>query len=187
MLKHLCSGVISVNGFPTYHANPHISSPNFSSMAICSMRARHHWSNAYCKGQTKFAVVAVDYFTKWAEAEPLTQITEKKTTGFIWKSIICRFGIPQAIVINNRKQFDNPCFKGLCEGLEIKNFFSYPAHPQANRQVKTVNKIIKHHLKTKLEKHKEAYADELLFALWTYRTTHTTPTGETLYSLVFRT
>ena len=23
------------------------------------------------KGQTKFAVVAVDYFTKWAKAEPL--------------------------------------------------------------------------------------------------------------------
>ena len=28
------------------------------------------------KGQCKFIIVAVDYFTKWAEAEPLTTITE---------------------------------------------------------------------------------------------------------------
>ena len=111
-------------------------------MAIRPIRGRHHQSNDYCKGQTKFAVVAVDYFTKWSEAEPLAQITEQKTNGFIWKSIICRFGIPQAIVTDNMKQFDNPRFKGLCEGLGIKNFFSYPAHPQAHRQVETVNKII---------------------------------------------
>ena len=87
------------------------------------------------KGQTKFVVVAVDYFTKWAEAEPLAQITEQKTTTFVWKSIICRFGIPQAIVTDNGKQFDNPRFRGLCQSLGIKNFFSSPAHPQANGQV----------------------------------------------------
>lgn len=30
------------------------------------------------KGQTKFAIVAVDYFTKWAEAEPLATIAESR-------------------------------------------------------------------------------------------------------------
>lgn len=30
------------------------------------------------KGQVKFAIVAIDYFTKWVEAEPLATITEKK-------------------------------------------------------------------------------------------------------------
>ena len=32
------------------------------------------------KGQCKFIIVAVDYFTKWAEAEPLATITEQKDT-----------------------------------------------------------------------------------------------------------
>ena len=62
------------------------------------------------KGQAKHAIVAVDYFTKWAEAEPLTSITERKTTEFIWKNLICRFGIPYAIVSDNGKQFDNEKF-----------------------------------------------------------------------------
>ena len=65
------------------------------------------------KGQTKFTVIAVNYFTKWAKAKLLAQIIEWKTTRFIWKSIICQFGILQAIVTDNRKQFDHPRFRGL--------------------------------------------------------------------------
>ena len=34
-------------------------------------------------GGLKFAVVAVDYFTKWAEATPLSIITEKNLMKFI--------------------------------------------------------------------------------------------------------
>ena len=35
------------------------------------------------KGQCKFIIVAVDYFTKWAEAEPLAIITEQKIRNFV--------------------------------------------------------------------------------------------------------
>lgn len=46
----------------------------------------------------------MDNFTKWAEAESLTDITKKKRTiEFIQKNLICRFGIPNAIVNNNEK------------------------------------------------------------------------------------
>ena len=44
------------------------------------------------KGGVKYAVVAVDYFTKWAEAETLTTITTKKVLDFVVKNIICRYG-----------------------------------------------------------------------------------------------
>ena len=80
-------------------------------------------------------MVAVDYFTKWAEVEPLVEITEQKTMNFVWKSIICRFRILQAIVSDNGKQFDNSRSRGLCQSLGIKNLFSSPAHRQANRHV----------------------------------------------------
>ena len=41
------------------------------------------------KGGVRYAVVAIDYFTKWAEAEPLATITSKKVLDFVVKSIIC--------------------------------------------------------------------------------------------------
>ena len=108
------------------------------------------------KGQAKHAIVAVDYFTKWAEAEPLTSITERKTTEFIWKNLICRFGIPYAIVSDNGKQFDNEKFQSFCSELGIANQFATLAHPQSNGQVEAVNKIIKGILKKKLEERKRS-------------------------------
>ncbi|KAI5335078.1 hypothetical protein L3X38_025211 [Prunus dulcis] len=39
------------------------------------------------KGQVKYAVVAVDYFTKWAEAEALATITAARIESFVWQNI----------------------------------------------------------------------------------------------------
>ena len=137
------------------------------------------------KGQVKYAVVAVDYFTKWAEAEPLATITEKRVTDFVWRSIICRFGVPHTIITDNGKQFDNANFCEFCSNLGIKVSYASPAHPQTNGQVEAVNKIIKQLLKTKLEKKKGRWAEDLPEVLWVYRTTHKTATGETPFALSF--
>ena len=58
----------------------------------------------------KFLIVGVNYFTKWIEAEALATITKKNVQSFVWKNIICRYGIPRALVSNNGKQFDNDAF-----------------------------------------------------------------------------
>ena len=81
------------------------------------------------KGQCKFIIVAVDYFTKWAEAEPLATIIEQKIRNFVWRAIICRFGISRALVSDNGKQFDNAKFRDFCAELGIKNYYSSQAHP----------------------------------------------------------
>ena len=83
--------------------------------------------------QLKFLVVGIDYFTKWVEVEALTIITEKNIRSFVWRNIICRYGIPRVLVSDNGKQFDNSMFKDFCSELSIKNHYSSPAHPQANR------------------------------------------------------
>jgi len=44
------------------------------------------------KGSRKFLVVAVDYFTKWVEAEALAAITTTNITSFLWRSVVCRSG-----------------------------------------------------------------------------------------------
>ncbi|CAL2230994.1 unnamed protein product [Prunus armeniaca] len=135
------------------------------------------------KGQVKYAVVAVDYFTKWAEAEALATITAARIETFVWQNIVCRFGIPNTIVTDNGRQFDNPKFKQFCSNLKIKLCFASPAHPQSNGQVEAVNKIIKKTLKTKLDKAKSCWLE----VLWSYRTTFRTSTGETHFSLSFGT
>ena len=53
------------------------------------------------KSQVKFLLVAIDYFTKWTEAEALATITKARVRSFVWKNIICRFGIPLTIISDN--------------------------------------------------------------------------------------
>ena len=60
--------------------------------------------------QLKFLVVGIDYFTKWVEAEALATITEKNVRNFIWRCIICRFGIPRVLILENGRQFNNESF-----------------------------------------------------------------------------
>jgi len=84
------------------------------------------------KKRFRFLIITIDYFTEWVEAEPMTTIMEAKVTSFVWKNIICRFGVPHVIISDNEKQFDNPKFRKFYQDLGVKNHYSSPRHPQAN-------------------------------------------------------
>ena len=73
------------------------------------------------KGQVKFLLVAINYFTNWVEIEALATITEARIWSFVWKNIICRFGIPLTIISDNGRQFDSQGFRDFCSNLGIKN------------------------------------------------------------------
>ena len=51
--------------------------------------------------QMKFLVVGIDYFTKWVDVEPLASITQQNVKNFVWKNIMCRFGVPRVLVSDN--------------------------------------------------------------------------------------
>ncbi|XP_074363974.1 uncharacterized protein LOC141704674 [Apium graveolens] len=137
------------------------------------------------KGDVKYAVVVVDYFTKWVEAMPLATITAKKIRDFVFNSIVCRFGIPYKLMSDNEKQFVSKELRQLCEDLKIKKEFAEVYHPQSNGQTKAVNKIMKHTLKTKLEERKGNWPDELPKVMWSYNTTLRSTTGETPFILTY--
>ena len=60
--------------------------------------------------QFKFLIFAIDYFTKFVEVKPAAKITELKITSFVWKNIVYRFEIPNVIISDNGRQFNNPKF-----------------------------------------------------------------------------
>ena len=96
------------------------------------METRHYGTFPNGPKIVKFLVVGIDYFTKWVEAEPLATITENSICTFVWRNIICRYGIPRVLVSENGKQFDNSAFRDFYSKLGIKNHYSSPIHPQAN-------------------------------------------------------
>ena len=111
--------------------------------------------------QLKFLVVGIDYFTKGVEAVELATITEKNVRNFVWRKIICKYRIPSVLVSDSGKQFDNESFRDFCSQLGIRNHYSSPAHPQANRQVEVTNRSLLKIIKTQLEGAKGIWLDEL--------------------------
>ncbi|KAL0412943.1 UNVERIFIED_CONTAM: polyprotein [Sesamum radiatum] len=93
-------------------------------------------------GQRKFLLVAIDYFTKWVEAEPLACIIEGEVMKFFWKNIVCHFGIPREIISDNGRQFQGQRIQEWCQGLHIRQRFTTVAHPQVNGQVEVTNHIL---------------------------------------------
>ncbi|KAL0454554.1 UNVERIFIED_CONTAM: hypothetical protein Slati_0794600 [Sesamum latifolium] len=132
-------------------------------------------------GQRKFLLVAVDYFTKWVEAEPLARITEGEVMKFIWKNIICRFGIPRKIISDNGRQFQGQKIQEWCQ----EQRFTTVAHPQANGQVEVTNRILVQGIKRRLERVGGNWAEELTSVLWAYRTTPRGSTGETPFTSIW--
>ncbi|KAM1612240.1 hypothetical protein ACFX1Z_000930 [Malus domestica] len=139
------------------------------------------------KGKVRYAIVAFNYFTKWAEVKPLATITEAQIEDFVWKNILCIFGIPNAIITDNGRQFDNNKFRMFCSKFNINLCFASPAHPQSNGQVEAINKIIKQTLKTNLDNAKGCWPEFVPQVLWSYRTSYRTSIGETPFSLAFGT
>ena len=79
--------------------------------------------------QKKFLLVAIDYFSKSVEAEAYASIKDKDLTKFVWKNVICRFGILQTIIADNDPQFDSITFRNFCSELNIQNLYSTPHYP----------------------------------------------------------
>ncbi|GKV28900.1 hypothetical protein SLEP1_g37888 [Rubroshorea leprosula] len=132
-----------------------------------------------------YLVVAVDYFTKWIEAKPLSMTTERKIEEFLFNSILCRFGIPKQIIADNGPQFRAAALRSLCDDYGIELALTSIYTPQSNRQAESANKIVLRGLKTCVLTARSNWVDELNKVFWSCRTTPSSATGETPFSLAY--
>jgi hypothetical protein len=123
------------------------------------------------QGNYKYAVVAVEYFTKWIEVKPLVNIVAAGLKRFFWQIIICHFGVPRKITVNNANQFDYHIFKDFCHHMGVEAAFASVYHPQSNRAVEKVNALIFTAIKKILEDQtKGKWVEEFPIAVWSHNT-----------------
>ncbi|XP_068463118.1 uncharacterized protein [Phaseolus vulgaris] len=104
----------------------------------------------------KYLVVAIEYFTKWIEAEPVAQIIAHRVEHFVWRNI-----------------------------FRIKQVFTSVEHPQTNGQVNSSNRVLIRGLKRRLKKAKGTWPEEVPLILWAYHTIPQSTTKEMPFSLVY--
>lgn len=65
-------------------------------------------------------LVAIGYITKLVEAISYKLVTKKVLDEFVQNNIICRFGIPESIIIDNGANLNSDLMK-TCEKMKIKH------------------------------------------------------------------
>ena len=136
-------------------------------------------------GNRRWLLVGTDYYTKWVEAEPLSNIWDIDAKKFVYKNIITRFGIPHTLISNNGLQFDSKAFRRYYYELGIRNKYSTLAYPQGNGQTEAVNKVIFNGLKKRVDEANVRWVEKLSHVLWTYQTTPRQSTKETPFLMTY--
>lgn len=101
------------------------------------------------ESRVEYVVVTIDYFSKCINVKPVN-LTEENVLNYFHDSILCRFGVPRAMVMDHGTQFSKK-FTNECNCLYIKHWKSSVVHPQGNGQAKVANKLVIQALKKNLE------------------------------------
>jgi transposase InsO family protein len=138
------------------------------------------------QGNLRYVVVAVEYFSKWIEAKPLATITSVTIQKFFWQNIVCRFGVPKAIAVDNGTQFDSKAFREFCDQIGTKIHFASVRHPESNGLVERANGIIMTGImKLIFNQPRGKWPDELIKVVWSHNTTVSRSTSFTPFKLLF--
>jgi hypothetical protein len=130
--------------------------------------------------------VAIEYFTKWIEEKPLVNITAARLKRFFWQNIICHFGVPRKITVDNAKNFDCHIFKDFYHQIGVEAAFASVCHPQFNGAVEKANTQIFLAIKKILENQpKGKWVEELLRAVWSHNTSIFRATKFILFKLLY--
>jgi transposase InsO family protein len=133
-------------------------------------------------------LVAIDKFSKWIEAIPITNQEATMVVKF-FESIVYRYGVPNNIITDNGTNFTSSEFQEFAKELSIKIKYASVAHPKSNGQVEKANGLVCAGLKKRLIRPLKcaagAWVDELPSVLWSLRTTPNSSTGYTPFFLLF--
>nr|GEZ27523.1 reverse transcriptase domain-containing protein [Tanacetum cinerariifolium] len=90
----------------------------------------------------KYILVAVDYVSKWDEAQALPTNDARIVVKFL-KSLFARFVVPKALISDRGTHFCDSQLEKALRRYGVTHKLSTAYHPQSNGQTKVINRAIK--------------------------------------------
>jgi transposase InsO family protein len=102
------------------------------------------------------------------------------------ENIVCRFGVPRSLTVDNGKQFDSDNFKSFCKSIGTKIAFASVYHTESNGAMESANRIVFFAIsKTLFNLRKGKWIEELPKVVWSHNTTVSRTTGFTPFKLLY--
>ena len=95
----------------------------------------------------RFAIVCIDYHSKWIEVGFCAHPTTEVVISFLEK-LSSREGYPEEVVSDCGSVFTSDRFAHYLKSVGIRHVRATPYHPQASGQVERANKLLKSALQT---------------------------------------
>ncbi|KAJ8022562.1 hypothetical protein HOLleu_37501 [Holothuria leucospilota] len=125
--------------------------------------------------ECRFAITAVDYYSKWPEVMFTPSVETNKVLDFL-KQIFSREGFPKEIVTDNGVQFKSYEFQNFMSERGIKHCCSSLYYPQANGAVERFNAVLKNTVQNAIHSGR-SWKEAVLQFLGIYRATAHATTG----------
>ncbi|GJR98428.1 reverse transcriptase domain-containing protein [Tanacetum coccineum] len=132
----------------------------------------------------EYILVAVDYVSKWAEAQALPTNDARVVITFL-KKLFCHFEIPKDLISDQGTHFYNKIIERTMKRYGVNHRFSTSYHPQTSGQVENTNKALKRILEKTVKDNPAIWSRKLDDALYAFCTAYKAPTGTTPYKLIY--
>lgn len=132
------------------------------------------------KGSFEYLLVITDHFTRFAQAYPTKNKSEK-----IFNEFILSYGFPQKIHHDQGREFTNKLWKRLQELSGVTPSQTTPYHPMGNGQCERMNRRVLNMLRTLNTHQKDRWKDHIKHLMFAYNSTIHKSTGHTPFFLMF--
>ena len=138
-----------------------------------------------CIGRFQYLLLVTDHFTRYFQVYPTRNKEAKTSAEKLFNDYILRFGMPDKIIHDQGREFENKSFQQLSKSCNIKRLRTTPYHPQCNGQVERMNQSIIAMLKTLESTEKRSWKDHINKLVHAYNCTKNSSTGYAPYFLLF--
>ena len=90
---------------------------------------------------SRYLLVIQDYFTKWADARPLPDLTAIRITAELVK-LFCTFGIPEIVHSDQGWNFESSTVQSALDAFGVQKSQTTPYHPQGDGMVERFNRSL---------------------------------------------
>ncbi|GKC94724.1 reverse transcriptase domain-containing protein [Tanacetum coccineum] len=134
--------------------------------------------------KNKYILVAVDYVSKWVEAEALPTNDAWVVVKFLQR-LFSRFGVPKALISDRGTHLCNSLLEKTLKKYGVTYRLATAYHPQTSGQTKNTNRAIKCIMEIIVKGHIKEWADKLDDSVWAFRIAYKSPIGSTPFRIVY--